>query len=302
MPWSRVAPDWLAPSLRHRRRVLQLRAANIGSRAFADWTEHSRRGRGSWHIGWGEGVEKLAEGMPERVYGAGGGGAQPRFEFGERRLDRVPIGAVGWQVEQAGACRRDRLTHAFDLVCLEVIHDHDVARAQGRRPGRLDTGQEARTVDRALEHAGRGLFFRVSPQAMRKRLIADGLTSMPAAARRVFSSAMVMSGVAASSAWTRSAWSASLARRPPPTGSGSSVPLPRQRCTSLTTQLGLTSNFAAIARREAPAATARTIRSRRSTDYGRVIPGWPPQPSSQRESQQPHVVNPKSIPSTRIVL
>jgi hypothetical protein len=36
-----------------------------------------------------------------------------------------------------------------------------------------------------------GLFFRVSPQAARKRLIAAGLTWMASAARRVCSSAMV---------------------------------------------------------------------------------------------------------------
>jgi hypothetical protein len=101
---------------------------------------------------------------------------------------------------------------------------------------------------------------------LRNRLIADGLTAMPSAASRVLSSAIVLSGVAASSAWTSSAWSASLARRPPPAGSGSSVPFWCQRCTSLTTQLGLTSNVAAVARREAPASTARTIRSRRSIE------------------------------------
>jgi len=50
---------------------------------------------------------------------------------------------------------------------------------------------------------------------------------------------------------------------------GSSVPLWRQRCSSLTTQLGLTSNFAAVARREAPASTARTIRCRRITTTAR---------------------------------
>jgi hypothetical protein len=137
---------------------------------------------------------------------------------------------------------------------------------------------------------------------LRKRLIADGLTWMSSAARRPCNSARVLSGAAASSASTRSAWSASLARRPPLTGSGSSVPLWRQRCSNLTTQLGLTSNLAAVARREAPASTARTIRSRRSIEYGRVIHGWPPQSSSQLESHQSHVVNPKSIPCDRIVL
>lgn len=76
----------------------------------------------------------------------------------------------------------------------------------------------------------------------------------------------------------------------------------RQRCISLTTKLGLTSYWAAVAWREAPPSTARTTRSRRSIEYGRVIHRWPPQSSSQFESQQPHVVNPKSIPSFQMLL
>ena len=34
---------------------------------------------------------------------------------------------------------------------------------------------------------------------------------------------------------------------------------------------------------------------------GRVIHSWPPQSSSQLESQQPRVVNPKSIPCERLL-
>jgi hypothetical protein len=55
----------------------------------------------------------------------------------------------------------------------------------------------------------------------------------------------------------------------------------------------------AVARRDAPTSTARTTRSRKSTEYGRAIHGWPPRSSRQFESQQPHVVNPKSIPLNR---
>ena len=62
---------------------------------------------------------------------------------------------------------------------------------------------------------------------------------------------------------------------PPPADLGASVPWPRQRCSSFTTQLGLSSNFAAVARRKAPASTARTSRSRRSSEYGRAIAGLP---------------------------
>jgi hypothetical protein len=48
-----------------------------------------------------------------------------------------------------------------------------------------------------------------------------------------------------------------------------------------------------------PRLTARTTRSRRSTEYGRAIHGWLSLSSSQFKSQQPHVVNPKSIRQIR---
>jgi hypothetical protein len=97
----------------------------------------------------------------------------------------------------------------------------------------------------------------------------------------------------------RSAWAVSGERFQPPYRSGATLPQRCQRCISLTTKLTLTSNFAAVARQDAPASTERTTRSRSSTEYGRVIHRWPPRPSDQLESQQPHVVNPKSIPSTQ---
>jgi hypothetical protein len=105
-----------------------------------------------------------------------------------------------------------------------VDEDHPlrVQRRRRRAPGAPGGGDIW-----AVRRGGvRGLFFRVRPQAMRKRLIADGLTSMPSVARPVFRSAMVGSGGAA------------------------------------------------------------TLRSRRSTEYGRAIHGWPPASSSQFESQQ----------------
>jgi hypothetical protein len=103
---------------------------------------------------------------------------------------------------------------------------------------------------------------------------------------------MVRSGSTISSSRTRAAWSANAGRFQPPYRSGATLPRRRQRCISLITKLTLTSNVAAVDRHEAPASTARTTRSRRSNEYGRVIDRWPPRPSDQFESQQPHVVNP----------
>jgi hypothetical protein len=143
------------------------------------------------------------------------------------------------------------------------------------------------------------LFFRVSPDAARNRPTPDRLTAIPSAASRLRRSAIVRSGAAATKARTRSPCAARVARLLPPIRSGCTVPRRRQRCSSLTTKLMLTSYLAAVARRDAPASTARTTRSRRPTEYGRAIHRWPPSPSSKFESQQPHVVNPKSIPLNR---
>ena len=43
-------------------------------------------------FGGGEGVESVADGVPEAVDGAGCGGAQQRLELGEGLLDRVQVG------------------------------------------------------------------------------------------------------------------------------------------------------------------------------------------------------------------
>ena len=78
------------------------------------------------------------------------------FELGEDLLDRVEVGAVGRQVEEAGAAGFDRFAHAGDLVGRKVVHDDDVARLERRRQGLLDIGKKALAVDGAVEDAGRG--------------------------------------------------------------------------------------------------------------------------------------------------
>jgi hypothetical protein len=61
-------------------------------------------------------VEELAGGGRQCLFGASGGLAQQRLEFGEELLDRVAVGAVWRQVEDAAADRSDRLADAGDLV------------------------------------------------------------------------------------------------------------------------------------------------------------------------------------------
>ena len=329
-------------------------------------------------FGRGEGVERLAEGVPEGRDGSLGGGSQQGLELGEDLLDRVQIGRVRWQIEQVCATGLDGFTHASHLVRAAVVHDHDVARSERRGQSPLDIGANTFAVDGTVEDArcgdpvmtqrreegarlpvamgygghqalpapgpamapghGRrgpgfvdkhqalgapcrlplaprgprpgdvravllggvpGLFFRVSPWFWRNRPSAERLVRTPLAARPPRRSSRVRSGRAATRASTRSAWGTRRERFQPPYRSGATVPRRRPRCISLTTKLTLTSNLAALARQDAPASTERTTRARRSKEYGRAIHRWPPRPSNQFESQQPHVVNPKSIPSNQ---
>jgi hypothetical protein len=82
----------------------------------------------------------LRSSAPTLVVGAG---SQARSRTGGR------------EVAELGGRGLDGLAHAPDLVSAEVVHDHAVARAQGWRQRLLDIGQEARAVDRAVEHTGR---------------------------------------------------------------------------------------------------------------------------------------------------
>jgi hypothetical protein len=60
--------------------------------------------------------EELTGGLPQRLFRASGSLTQQRFELGKELFDRVEIGAIGRQVEQAGAVRDDCLVDAGNLV------------------------------------------------------------------------------------------------------------------------------------------------------------------------------------------
>lgn len=68
--------------------------------------------------------------------------SQERLELGKELLDRVKVGAVGRQVQQAGPDGSDRLRDACHLVgCKVVEHDH-IARSEGGRRHLLDISLE----------------------------------------------------------------------------------------------------------------------------------------------------------------
>jgi len=47
-------------------------------------------------------------------------------DIGEGLLDRIEVGAVGWQVEQSGLPAFDGLLNAGDLVAGQIVHDDNM--------------------------------------------------------------------------------------------------------------------------------------------------------------------------------
>src|ERR1700733_4079517 len=70
-------------------------------------------------------------------------------------LDRVEIGGVFGQEDEAGSDSSDGLPHLLALVGAEIVEDDDVARLEGRCEELLDIGAEAFAVNGAVEQAGR---------------------------------------------------------------------------------------------------------------------------------------------------
>ena len=98
----------------------------------------------------------MSNGVPKAVTGAFADLFEQRFEFGEGLLDRIEVGAVGWQVEQLGAAAFDRLLDAGNLVAGQIIHDDDIARAQGRSEDLPNIGAEDVAGQGTIEHVGGG--------------------------------------------------------------------------------------------------------------------------------------------------
>ena len=78
------------------------------------------------------------------------------FELGEDLLDRIEIGRVARQEEQLGTGGADRAAHGLALVTAKIVHDDDVAGAEGGRQKLLDIGAKAGAVDRPVDDTGSG--------------------------------------------------------------------------------------------------------------------------------------------------
>ena len=67
-------------------------------------------------------------------------------------LAKAGIGRVRRQVAQFRACGLDGFAHTPDLMARQIVENDDVTGLQGRCQHLLDIGEEARTVDGAIEN------------------------------------------------------------------------------------------------------------------------------------------------------
>jgi hypothetical protein len=100
-------------------------------------------------------LEKVSNAMPHTVDGAFFRLAEQDFELCEDLLDRVEVGAIGWQEDEPGARGTDGPPDSLALVGAEIVHDDNVAGLQRWHQQLLDIGSEALTVDRPVDDAGR---------------------------------------------------------------------------------------------------------------------------------------------------
>jgi hypothetical protein len=103
-----------------------------------------------------ETIEEVADTAPGGFDCAGVGFAQQGLQLGKDLFDRIEVGRVAGQEEQLGAGGADQAAHGLALVAAEIIHDDNIARAQGGDQELLDIGAKAGAVDWPVDDAGRG--------------------------------------------------------------------------------------------------------------------------------------------------
>jgi hypothetical protein len=99
--------------------------------------------------------EDFGAGVRDRFVASRSDLSQQGFELGEDLLDRIEIGRVFRQKDEASPDIADRSSHGLSLVGAEIVEDHDVARLQRRREELFDIGVEALAIDGPVEQAGR---------------------------------------------------------------------------------------------------------------------------------------------------
>lgn len=130
-----------------------------------------------------EEFEGATDELPESVDGSGLELPQQLLELGESHLDRVEIGAVGRQEQEAGAGFGDETRRLIVLMARQIVEDYRVALAQNGYENLLDIGEEALGVDRSVEHKGRNQSLAGEARKKRRRLpmavrsMADGASA-----------------------------------------------------------------------------------------------------------------------------
>ena len=76
---------------------------------------------------FGKAFDELAAASPEVKHGAFSSTADEPFELGKDLFDGIEIGTVRRQVDESRTDGFDCLANPSDLVCAEVVEDHDVA-------------------------------------------------------------------------------------------------------------------------------------------------------------------------------
>src|SRR5215212_11978921 len=94
-------------------------------------------------VGGGDGGEGVPGGGAEGVVGAGFGATEGLLDLGEGLLDRVEVGGVGREREEAGAGLLDGGAGGRAEVRREVVGDDDLARSEGRGQAVADVADEA---------------------------------------------------------------------------------------------------------------------------------------------------------------
>ena len=102
-----------------------------------------------------DGGEGGPGGVAEVVVGAGLGAAEELLDLGEGLLDRVEVGGVGGERQEASPASLNGRAHGRAVMRAEIVGHDDLARAQRWREEVLDIAHEARGRHRAVEPQAR---------------------------------------------------------------------------------------------------------------------------------------------------
>ena len=93
-----------------------------------------------------DGGQCVGERIKQRISGARFGRAQGRLDFRPTEFNRIQVGRIGWQEFQVRSNRFDQGLNAGSLVKRQVIHQNNIAWAQGRKQNLLDVHFKSRAI------------------------------------------------------------------------------------------------------------------------------------------------------------